>query len=471
MLYRTRFPDSTFVVSLALAAMLGAGCPWNKLDDLAKDAPVQVLERDDDFTSATFGNTLLALPRASADDPPRIVVGGQFTTPLAVLELGAQGQINKTRIAKISTDEIEEVSDRMGNLIQAMALLSPTADGQRVLIAVPKLSYARVVVIEPNGGFDVGGRFDAQTGSVLKHFGGALAAGDLDGTGLEEWAIADDNNIFIVRNEDPANLEACAFPGPPDVTGYEATSRALTAGHFFEADGDRISFAAGLPDRYAPYGTVRLIRYDGGVDCNARTITPPAGTEERFFGRSLFAADLNGDGVDDLVVGSPGSTDNTVNRVYVYLSAGSPGSATLMETPSFVAETTDDIPAKQFGKSVAMIDLDGDGQPELVVGDPEAAYNGNLGRVHIFTQDWTTGNGGATLLTDERIIGDTAQPDTMVGADLKKMSIGLGFQVAGLSWDPAASRQELIAGASGSIFLYFLTGLSGDDLVADHDPR
>ena len=44
-----------------------------------------------------------------------------------------------------------------------------------------------------------------------------------------------------------------------------------------------------------------------------------------FFGSVLCAADVNGDGLDDLLVGAPMfSTNNTEEgRVYVYVNAGS----------------------------------------------------------------------------------------------------------------------------------------------------
>ncbi len=85
------------------------------------------------------------------------------------------------------------------------------------------------------------------------------------------------------------------------------------------------------------------------------------------FGYSVFAnGDINGDGYDDIVVGSPGydntSTDN--GRLYVYY-----GNDTFyFDNADVIIECTSD--SALFGKSVCMGDFDEDGYADVMVGSP-----------------------------------------------------------------------------------------------------
>jgi hypothetical protein len=282
--------------------------------------------------------------------------------------------------------------------------------------------------------------------------------------------------VYIVMNEsDGASAFDCELPGP-GVSDYSGLTRALAAGKFSEAD-DRDTFAAGLPDPSAPYGSVRLIDWNSMPTCAGDIIMPPSGQgrQEEYFGTALAALDLDGDGVHDLIVGSPNKKDraDTNSRVYVYLSAGFPRALTY--TPSYIVESD----MLHFGSSVAAMDLTGDGVPELVVGDPQASFGGNRGRAYVFEVAWTYDANPTYLAAEDGVIlGDTAEPATMLGSDLKAASSAFGTQLAGLSWwpdpaDPDHSRRELVVGASDSIFVFYLTGLPGDDDrdTPNHDPR
>lgn len=93
---------------------------------------------------------------------------------------------------------------------------------------------------------------------------------------------------------------------------------------------------------------------------------------ERLEGRSLMAADFNGDGFDDLAVGAPGTWDgpkaNAGEVVIAYgsmggvLGAGQRLSKGILGLPS----NADDF----FGKAVATGDFNGDGFDDLAIGVP-----------------------------------------------------------------------------------------------------
>ena len=136
--------------------------------------------------------------------------------------------------------------------------------------------------------------------------------------------------------------------------------------------------------------------------------TPPL-VPGAHFGRTLVTGDVNGDGVDDLVVGCPADfVDGQVaaGRVYIYLgrqrTPGVPGGLSdvpyLLQQPDLESKlfpggnvppgvATGPESNAHFGSSVLVDDLDGDGVAEIAVASPDSqAFSAEplLGHVLVF---------------------------------------------------------------------------------------
>lgn len=459
---------------LGALALLLCGCPWNGFDDLERDAPVQVIERPDKFSSPHFGRHFVVLHDTGFERT--LVVSGQYTDPLAAITLDGRGQIKSTRIARVDQNDLILTDDRQKNLVEAMTRISDSAAGHpRFLVGVPQYDYLRRVTVPPTGDLQPeaeriylpppGGAY------TFQNLGGALTAGPLGGGAELDWVVAEDNYTYFVLDEntnDASSVQPCAVPN--GTGAFEATGRGLVTGRFFEADpAGQHAAALGVPNTSG--GEVQLYRFSGDVvGCAPTVLQAPvtAPGESVYFGRALLAADLNGDGLDDLVVGSP---DAGNSRVYVYLTDGPAGARTLQPAPAYTLAPAEEG-AVTFGDALGLADLDGDGTPELLVSDTEAPYHTNKGRVHIFQASWATGGPA----TEEALIGDPSPKAEFLGADLKDASSGFGACLGALRWgNPEWPGEELIVGAQELLFAFFLTTLPGDDETGDAtrtpDPR
>ncbi len=105
-------------------------------------------------------------------------------------------------------------------------------------------------------------------------------------------------------------------------------------------------------------------------------------------GFSVAAGDVNGDGIDDILVGAPLITGPGDTGGTVYLVFGAPGLGGTVDTASGQQDVTIKGPGGNafFGDSVAIGDVNGDGGNDIIVGstfagDP-ARQMGNVGAVY-----------------------------------------------------------------------------------------
>lgn len=163
----------------------------------------------------------------------------------------------------------------------------------------------------------------------------------------------------------------------------------------------------------APVGAIDVFDMtdaDGNFDPYLFTIRPPgnpASSEQApcsvaGFGRWSDTGDVNGDGIDDLLVSAIGADDGQ-GRIYIFFGHEhfhldpAPGTA----APGWLKQWAILFPPPNppasdpffanggFGHSMSAADLDGDGFAEVCVGRPEKGRG--PGRVHLFHGDWIQG--------------------------------------------------------------------------------
>jgi hypothetical protein len=175
--------------------------------------------------------------------------------------------------------------------------------------------------------------------------------------------------------------------------------------------------------------------------------------------RNMVVADINGDGIGDLIVGLPDlDLSDTSLPVLGGGTAGVvavlTGTGTGFDAPVYIAgELADD----GFGATVAAGDIDGDGIDDLVVGAPNAG--GGAGRVYVYLGDAAFAPVAADL---------TIEAPTPAAGD----HFGLGLAVGDYDDDGLADIFVGAPGANadaGAVFQYAGAATPSDVVVAQFD--
>ncbi|GAA3565066.1 FG-GAP repeat protein [Microlunatus spumicola] len=236
-------------------------------------------------------------------------------------------------------------------------------------------------------------RFLGQQGEEQDyHFGSSLAVADVDDDGradvvvVSEGAGDDDDG-----NDTDGSLSYCAgtSAGPTGCRrllherSLGSASTVLVAN---VAGSARPEVVVGVPDNSAATdpGGITVVTLTGtgtattasAADVDQEDAGLPGTGEESgdYFGASVAGADLDADGYTDLVVAAPGEAvgDEDAGRVFV-IRGGADGLATSGNTA--YDQDTPGVPGGSeegdfFGGSLSLLDVDGDGRPDLSIGAP-----------------------------------------------------------------------------------------------------
>uniref|UniRef100_A0A8C8F1M9 Integrin alpha 4 n=1 Tax=Oncorhynchus tshawytscha TaxID=74940 RepID=A0A8C8F1M9_ONCTS len=192
------------------------------------------------------------------------------------------------------------------------------------------------------------------------------------------------------------------------------------AGHFLHPDSTEI--VGGAP-QHRQTGKAYLFRAEENM---LKIISEVKGSKlGSYFGASVCAVDLNGDGLSDLLVGAPMySTTREEGRVHVYINQG----AANMKEAEFQLAGSKSYAAR-FGETITDLgDIDDDGFPDVAVGAPQEEEL--RGAIYIYNGRKT----GISQTYSQRITG------SLLGNELKMFgqSVSGGIDVDGNGYHDVA---------------------------------
>lgn len=288
-------------------------------------------------------------------------------------------------------------------------------------------------------------------------FGRHFALGDLNGDGVEDLAIGAPHESVIA----PTPGEAYVFYGGAGLASQNLSAggtanvtyrgrqlqdtlgQALAIG---DVNGDGSNdLAIGVPHDgaggqeagrvYVFFGPT-LASIDLGAGGTADRRFTGAAPFDEFGFLAIEIADVGGDGVDDLIVGSYLNDAAGANsgRTYVFFGGAGIADVDLSAGQTASVTITGESAGDSLGNFVSVADLNGDGTNDLIIASVADVPAMDTGRVYVFY-------GGSGLSTTDLSAGGTADV-TLTGA-----AGGDRFSYVGTADLNADGRQDVIVGA------------------------
>jgi hypothetical protein len=429
-------------VLLACSSVAIGACDWRSFDDLADDAWAQTAGSPGDLNSGEFGTNIAF---SGDGDGVAFLVGGQRPDGVATIGYDAAGSLSsggETILAGGGSPNPDALPAH-----PAMAG-DPNSSAGAIAVGMAENGFTvgRVLVYRPRSG-------DENRPSLLQSVpvGTALVSALAFGATNKAANPTATDIVATTANEVTVlggyELEAAMRTTATCGFGRDRAFAAAVADVDTSAGGGELILAIGNDSMSGAASTVLILDgltveaadadlTDSSCVANGRTavgeLTAP-GTEGDF-GAAVVVGDFDGADGPDIAVGAPSS-----NKVYVYMNVNFSVAA-----PGAPIEVVGPAGSGRFGESLAAGDFDGDGNDELVVGDPGATVDGvsNAGRAYMIPSD----GGFGTVFT----VGD-ANPE----AD---QSFGRGVAVGTFS----GSGTVLTVAARNEVFTYFRTSISSD---------
>jgi hypothetical protein len=451
-------PRSTLLSLCALAGASSA-CSWSRFSDVTENAPVVELERPGNMTTG-FGVTLT--PALRDDGRSLLVVGGEpGTSPAALFDLAAG-----------DTPNLEAIDSHFCNNSRGTCFLGSS------------LAYVATTAQPPPEDDGDEPRPDASSCVAL-----GLGLSNIDGAGLffecedgaafarrvpepyqagVEFALRTDQNETVALASDGSPSPALVVGAPSALkTGrawyyppsssepVELTPAGVTATGFgskvavVALGGDSWFFAVSAPNS----GQVHLFRASGDEPHSLGCLGGTPG-----FGRTLASGFVRPGSKDagdlpELIVADFDKVSVLEVAPLAALPDATGISCSLAALPAETlrnsfgcgsTQDTSDCSSSDFGVSLAVGDVDGDGDGEVLVGAPQMTVRGERGV-------------GAVLVYDLDAPGDGALSDTRFSVPSKEGD-SIGGSVASAS---IGNRDVIVAGGprSGKVSLFYCSSL------------
>ncbi|MCK6530367.1 FG-GAP-like repeat-containing protein [Myxococcota bacterium] len=233
----------------------------------------------------------------------------------------------------------------------------------------------------------------AVTGGQASAFTGfsVASAGDVNGDGLADVIVGSPFYDDGSSEDGLASVFHGSEAGPSETADWSDTSGSggayfgwsvATAGDV-NGDGYDDVVVGGPKADYAFTDGGRAYVYHGssaGLDPSPAWTADGGASYAQFGWSAASAGDVNGDGYDDVVVGSPFRSNGQSSEGLAYLYLGS--ASGLSTSPAWTAEANQT--GANFGYSVASAgDVNGDGYGDVIVGAPYYPYD-DQGKVYVY---------------------------------------------------------------------------------------
>ncbi len=204
-------------------------------------------------------------------------------------------------------------------------------------------------------------------------FGGSVCSGDVNGDSIDDIVVGAKraDSIYTDNGTISVFYGSAAMP-----------DSSISWMYFGEGDGEELGYATCCGDvnndgkddviAGAPYacnaggtqtGAARVYYGKDTPSSHSSDVSIYSPEDSSLFGRSVCAGDVNGDDIDDIIVGSPDYDDDGAVLVYK-------GGTTGVDTTCFVGLKGEEKMHEDYGRCVCCGDCNNDGKDDILIGDP-----------------------------------------------------------------------------------------------------